>query len=228
MTKYDIRLYTDKGVRIHDKGVNDREKGAKYDLEGIPGKLACVVIDYLKNSPYPGAMKARVMAGRRRTEYLLLLENNYLDAYCHVFRSKEVEVQEDQAAHRVFGVPEQGRREQVTGYTVRLYTDKGVRIHSSQIVCSGRDIPDLLAGITEDYLKNAPYPGNIHALVGAGSDPAIYLIRVENDALDVYCYAERFTRADVQDPPECFHRTRQNDGGPFLMHADWKIAGPTP
>ena len=65
----------------------------------------------------------------------------------------------------------------------------------------------MLAGITEDYLKNAPYPGNIHAMVGAGSDPAIYLIRVKNDALDVYCYAERFTRAEVQDPPERFHRT---------------------
>ena len=228
MIHYDMRLCTEKGVRIHDKEVHDRDKGAKYDPARVPGMLACVVMDYLKNSPYPGTMKASVVAGRRRTEYLLLLENDYLDAYCHVFRSKGVEVQEDQAAHRVFGVPRQEGRGQVTGYTVRLYTDKGVRIYGSQIVCSGRDVPDLLAGITENYLKNAPYPGSIHALVGAGSDPATYLIRVENDALDVYCYAERFTRADVQDPPERFHRARQNDGGPFLMHADWKIAGPAP
>ena len=54
MARYDIRLCTDKGVRIHDKGVNDHGKGAKYDPERIPGMLACVVMDYLKNSPIPG------------------------------------------------------------------------------------------------------------------------------------------------------------------------------
>ena len=39
MTRYDMRLCTDKGVRIHDKVV--RDKGAKYDPAGISGKLAC-------------------------------------------------------------------------------------------------------------------------------------------------------------------------------------------
>ena len=83
MARYDMWLYTDKGVRIHDKVVHDREKGAKYDPAGISGKLACVVMDCLKNSPYLGTMKARVTACGHRTEFMLLLKNDTLDVYCH-------------------------------------------------------------------------------------------------------------------------------------------------
>ena len=79
MTNYDIRLCTDKGVRIHDKVV--RDKGAKYDPAEISGKLACVVMDYLKNSPYLGTMRARVTACGHRTEFMLLLKNDTLDVY---------------------------------------------------------------------------------------------------------------------------------------------------
>ena len=79
MTRYDIRLCTDKGVRIHDKVVHD--KGAKYDPVGISGKLACVVMDYLKNSPYLGTMRARVTACGHRTVFMLLLKNDTLDVY---------------------------------------------------------------------------------------------------------------------------------------------------
>ena len=92
MTRYDIRLCTDKGVRIHDKAVHD--KGAKYDPAGISGKLACVVMDYLKNSPYMGTMRARVMACGHRTEFMLLLKNDTLDVYYHAgefTRAKERE-----------------------------------------------------------------------------------------------------------------------------------------
>lgn len=81
MTRYDIRLYTDKGVRIHDKAV--RDKGAKYDPAEISGKLACVVMAYLKNSPYLGTMRARVTACGHRTEFMLLLKNDTLDVYYH-------------------------------------------------------------------------------------------------------------------------------------------------
>ena len=79
MTNYDIRLCTDKGDRIHDKVVHD--KGIKYDPAGISGKLACVVMDYLENSPYLGTMKARVTACGHRTEFMLLLKNDTLDVY---------------------------------------------------------------------------------------------------------------------------------------------------
>ena len=95
MTSYDIRLCTDKGVRVHDKVVHDR--GAKYDPAGISGKLAGVVMAYLKNSPYLDTMRARVMAGKHRTEFMLLLKNDTLDVYYHAgkfTRAKEQEPSE--------------------------------------------------------------------------------------------------------------------------------------
>ena len=81
MTRYDIRLCTDKGVRIHDKAV--RDKGTKYDPAEISGKLACVVMAYLKDATYQGTMKARVTACGHRTEFMLLLKNDTLDVYYH-------------------------------------------------------------------------------------------------------------------------------------------------
>ena len=77
MTRYDIRLHTDKGVQIYDKG-------AECNPAEIPEMLACAVMDYLKDSPYPGAIQAQVMTDRRCTEYVLLLKDNSLDVYRHV------------------------------------------------------------------------------------------------------------------------------------------------
>ena len=90
MTHYDIRLHTDKGVQIYDKG-------AEYKPAEVPGMLACVVANYLKDSPYPGAIQAQVMSDRRCTEYILLLKNNSLDVYRHVEAATRVEVQEHPA-----------------------------------------------------------------------------------------------------------------------------------
>ena len=87
MTHYDIRLHTDKGVQIYDKG-------AKCNPAEIPEMLACAVMDYLKDSSYPGAIHAQVMSGKRCTEYVLLLKDNSLDVYRHVERATRVEVQE--------------------------------------------------------------------------------------------------------------------------------------
>ena len=77
MTHYDVRLYADKGVEIHNKGTESSQKD-------VPGKLACIVLDYLRSAPYPGVIKAHVTDGRRYTEYILLLENNTVDVYRHV------------------------------------------------------------------------------------------------------------------------------------------------
>ena len=87
MSHYNIRLYTDKGVRIHDRG-------AECKPAEIPGMLACIVMDYLKDAPYPGAMQAQVLAGRRCAEYTLVLRNDSLDVYRHVLRASRVETQE--------------------------------------------------------------------------------------------------------------------------------------
>ena len=90
MTRYDIRLHTDKGVQIYDKG-------AECTPAEIPEMLACAVMDYLKDSPYPGAIHAQVMTDRRCTEYVLLLRDGSLDVYRHVERATRVEVQEHPA-----------------------------------------------------------------------------------------------------------------------------------
>ena len=100
MTRYDIRLHTDKGVQIYDKG-------AECNPAEIPEMLACAVMDYLKDSPYPGAIQAQVMTDRRCTEYVLLLKDDSLDVYRHVERATRVEVQE----HPAGPAPPQGREE---------------------------------------------------------------------------------------------------------------------
>ena len=87
MIRYDIRLHTEKGVQIYDKV-------AECKPAEIPEMLACATMDYLKDSPYPGAIHAQVMTDRRCTEYVLLLRDGSLDVYRHVERATLVEVQE--------------------------------------------------------------------------------------------------------------------------------------
>ena len=77
MTHYDVRLYTDKGVEISNKGI-------ECTPANIPDILVCIVMDYLKGASYPGVIKARVTDGKRYTEYMLLMENNAVDVYRHV------------------------------------------------------------------------------------------------------------------------------------------------
>ena len=87
MARYDIRLHTDKGVQIYDKG-------AECKPAEIPEMLACAAMDCLRDSPYPGAIHAQVMTGRRCAEYVLLLKDNSLDVYRHVGRAARVGVRE--------------------------------------------------------------------------------------------------------------------------------------
>ena len=77
MTHYDARFYTDKGIEISNKKI-------ECAPANIPDMLTGIVLDYLKDAPYQGAIKARVTDGRRYTEYILLLENNTVDVYRHV------------------------------------------------------------------------------------------------------------------------------------------------
>ena len=90
MTHYDVRLYTDKGARIHDTRIECKPAE-------IPEMLACAVMDYLRDSPYPGAIHAQIMTDRRCAEYVLLLKDDSLDVYRHVLRASRVEAQEDPA-----------------------------------------------------------------------------------------------------------------------------------
>ena len=77
MTHYDVRFHTNNGVEIFNKKI-------ECTPANISDMLVCIVTDYLNDAPYPGAIKARVTDGRKYTEYLLLLENDTVDVYCHV------------------------------------------------------------------------------------------------------------------------------------------------
>ena len=77
MTYYNARFYTNKGVEIFNKKI-------ECTPENIPDMLACIVMDYLKSTPYPGVIKARVIDGRCNMGYMLSLDNDAVDVYRHV------------------------------------------------------------------------------------------------------------------------------------------------
>ena len=87
MTRYEVRLYTNNGVKISNKKIECNEKE-------IPDRLAGIVLDYLRGAPYPGVIKAHVITGRTYTEYILLLKNDILDVCLHVLQADRAEVQE--------------------------------------------------------------------------------------------------------------------------------------
>ena len=79
-------------------------------------------------------------------------------------------------------------------YDARLYTNKGVEIFDKKIECTPANIPDMLASIVMDYLKDAPYPSVIKAGVTDGRRNMGYMLLLENDAVDVYRHVEKTTR----------------------------------
>ena len=87
MTRYDVRLYTNNGVKISNKKIECSEKE-------ISDRLAGIVLNYLRGAPYPGAIKAHVITGKIYTEYILLLKNDILDVCLHVLQADRAEVQE--------------------------------------------------------------------------------------------------------------------------------------
>ena len=195
MTHYDVRLHTDKGVEISNKGI-------KCDRKGILGMLACIVMNYLKDAPYPGVIKAHVIDGKRYTEYTLLLENNTLHVYLHVKKATQGGSAGTATAPRQFqGTSGQGGICRMTRYIVRLYSDKKIQIHGRRIECNRRDVPGRLVCIVRDYLKDAPYPGVIKAHVIAGRRYTEYILLLENNTLDVCRHVLEAGRAEVQKHP---------------------------
>ena len=195
MTHYDVRLHTDKGVEISNNGI-------ECDRKGIPGMLACIVMNYLKDAPYPGTIKAHVIDDKRYTEYTLLLENNTLHVYLHVEKATQGgSVGTATAPRRFQGTPGQGEICRMTRYIVRLYSDKKVQIHGRRIECNRRDVPGRLVCIVRDYLKDAPYPGVIKAHVIAGRRYTEYILLLENNTLDVCRHVLEADRAEVQKHP---------------------------
>ena len=87
MTRYYIQLYTDNGDRIHGRRI-------ECNRRDVPGRLIDIAVDYLKGSPYPGAIQAQVNSGGYYTLYLVLLKNDTLNVYRHVRNADRAEIQE--------------------------------------------------------------------------------------------------------------------------------------
>ena len=79
-------------------------------------------------------------------------------------------------------------------YNARFYTNKGVEIFDKKIECTPANIPEVLACIVTDYLKDAHYPGAIKARVTDGRKYTEYLLLLENGIVDVYRHVEKTTR----------------------------------
>ena len=56
----------------------------------------------------------------------------------------------------------------------------------------------MLARFVLDYLKDAPYPGAIQALVSAGRDTFIYMIKLIDDTVTVYHQVFQCNTADME------------------------------
>ena len=195
MTHYDVRLHTDNGVEISNKGIESTPPN-------IPDMLACIVMNYLKGAPYPGVIKAHVTDGRCNMEYTLLLENNKLHAYIHVKKAAGGGGAGTAPVPRLQETSGQGADGPMTRYIVRLYSDNDVQIHGERIECNVRDVPGRLICIMRDYLKDAPYPGTIKAHVIDGRKYTEYILLLKNDILDVCLHVLEANRVEVQEPPD--------------------------
>ena len=196
MARYDARLYTGKGVEILNTKI-------ECTPENIPDMLASIVMDYLKDAPYPGVIKAGVTDNRHHMEYTLRLENNALHAYLHVKKAVGDGGAGTAPAPRLLqGSFGQGSDGPMTRYEVRLYTNNGVKISNKKIECNEKEISDRLAGIVLDYLRDAPYPGVIKAHVITGRIYTEYILLLKNDILNVCLHVLQADRAEVQEPPD--------------------------
>ena len=87
----------------------------------------------------------------------------------------------------------------MTEYDVWLYKNKAVQIHRTQIKCDRRDVPGKLARIVLDYLRSAPYPGTMLAMVSVGWNYTAYLIQSNGAAVKVYHQVFQCNMAGVEE-----------------------------
>ena len=87
----------------------------------------------------------------------------------------------------------------MTEYDVWLYKDKAVQILRTQIKCDRRDVPVRLARIVLDYLRNAPYPGTMLAMVSIGWNYTSYLIQSNGATVKVYHQVFQCNMAGVEE-----------------------------
>ena len=90
MTRYTVQLYSENGDRIHGRRI-------ECNRRDVPGRLIDIVVDYLRDNPYPGTIQALVNSGGYYTLYLVLLKNDTPNVYRHVCNADRAEIQEPPA-----------------------------------------------------------------------------------------------------------------------------------
>ena len=86
----------------------------------------------------------------------------------------------------------------MTRYSVRIYTQQADELCGRYVECGKKEIPRMLARFVLDYIKDALYPGAIQALVSAGRDTFIYIIKLIDDTVTVYHQVFQRNIADVE------------------------------
>ena len=86
----------------------------------------------------------------------------------------------------------------MTRYSVRIYTQQADELRGRYVECGKKEIPRMLARFVLDYLEDAPYPGAIQALVSAGRDTLIYMVKLMDDIVTVYHQVFQRNIADVE------------------------------
>ena len=188
--------------------------------------LARIAVDYLKEGPYPDAVLAMFRADRNTTTYIVDLRKDSLEVYCLVLQSDREEVQEPSAEFTC-----------TTGQGCRPLTDirclalqgqgSSDPAHSDQMRqkrCPGKAGPHR-AGLPEERPLFGHHAGN------------------GQHRQELYCISYPMIRRCRESVPPgipmqygggggMMHAgricARQNNGGPFRMHACRKITGPAP
>ena len=70
MTRYTVQLYADNGDRIHGRRI-------ECNRRDVPGRLIDIVVDYLRDNPYPGTIQALVNSRRALHPILGLAEKRH-------------------------------------------------------------------------------------------------------------------------------------------------------
>ena len=68
--------------------------GSSATGRDVPDRLIDIAADYLKGSPYPGAIQALVNSRGGYTLFLVLLKNDILNVYRHVRNADRAETRE--------------------------------------------------------------------------------------------------------------------------------------
>ena len=205
---------------LHGQGISDprhadrvqadrdpRNAGLRRD--GLPGELSL-----------PGCHAARVVAGKKYTEYMLLQKNDtvtFTATYCGPagWRRRRIPP--------FCGASRQGGCVPVIRYTVQIYTTDGDRILGTQIECDRKDVPGRLADITMDYLGDVSYPDTCPGVVDAGRRFTIYMIHLKNNTVTVYRHVFNAADRDAGMTSATCVRIMQNAGKPFRVRAGENI-----